>query len=187
MKRGPRFGVITIQNVSWLTLAERWRYLDELGFDSAWVTDHFTNSRQQVEPSLECGTLLSALATRTERIRIRTIVTNITFHNPAVLARQALTLDHVSGGRLELGIGAGGAPSDHDMTGVPHWDPPERAARLREFTEIVDQMLRNEVTTYQGHHYRVQNANMGPAPVQKPSPPLTLAAWGPKTLHVAAE
>jgi alkanesulfonate monooxygenase SsuD/methylene tetrahydromethanopterin reductase-like flavin-dependent oxidoreductase (luciferase family) len=187
MHRGLRFGVITIQNVPWATLAERWRYLDELGFDSAWVADRLTNYRQRAEPWLECWTLLSALATHTERIRIGTMVTNITFHNPVVLARQALTVDHVSGGRLELGIGAGGAPSDHDMTGVPYWDPPERAVRLREFTEIVDQMLRNEITTYHGHHYQVKNANMRPAPLQKPRPQLTLAAWGLKTLRVAAE
>jgi len=187
IRRGLRFGVITSKNAPWSVLAERWRYLDELGFDSAWVADHFTNYREQAEPWLECWTLLSTLATQTERIRIGTMVTNITFHNPAVLARQALTVDHVSGGRLELGIGAGGAPSDHDMTGVRYWDPPERAARLREFTEVVDQMLRNEVTTYRGGYYEVHNANMLPAPVQKPRPPLTLAAWGPKTLRVTAQ
>jgi len=107
MERGLRFGVITIQNVPWPTLVERWQYLDELGFDSAWVADHFTNHRERAEPWLECWTLLSALATYTGQIRIGTMVTNITFHNPAVLARQALTVDHVSGGRLELGIGAG--------------------------------------------------------------------------------
>src|SRR5215210_9140792 len=180
MQRELRFGVITIQNVPWPTLVERWRYLDELG-------NHFTNYREQAEPWLECWTLLSALATRTERIRIGTMVTNITFHNPAVLARQALTVDHVSGGRLELGIGAGGAPSDHDKVGVPFWDPPERAARLREFTEIVDHMFRNEVTAYGGRYYTVEEADMHPAPVQRPRPPLTLAAWGPKTLRVAAE
>jgi alkanesulfonate monooxygenase SsuD/methylene tetrahydromethanopterin reductase-like flavin-dependent oxidoreductase (luciferase family) len=96
-------------------------------------------------------------------------------------------VDHVSGGRLELGIGAGGAPSDHDKTGIPFWEPPERVARLREFTEIVDQMLRNEVTTYQGRYYRVEEADMHPAPVQRPRPPLTVAAWRPKTLRMAAE
>lgn len=71
------------------------------------------------------------------------------------------------------------------MTGVPYWDPPERSARLREFTEIVDQMLRNGVTTYRGEYYQVEDADMGP--VQKPRLPLAIAAWGPKTLRVAAE
>ena len=83
---------------------ERWRYLDELDFDSAWVADHFLNPF-----------FLSALAARTDRIRLGTIVTNISMHNPAVLAKQALTVDHVSDGRLELGIGAGGAETDHTM------------------------------------------------------------------------
>ena len=95
-------------------------------------------------------------------------------------------MDHVSGGRLELGIGAGGAETDHTMTGAPDWNPPERAARLREVVEILDQMLRNEVTTYQGHYYRVENSEMHPAPIQKPRPPLTVAALGPKTLKIAA-
>ena len=115
------------------------------------------------------------------------MVTNISLHNPAVLARQALTVDHVSDGRLELGIGAGGAPIDHAMTGVPDWEPPERAARLREFVEIVDRLLRDETTSYQGRYYRIENAEMHPAPVQKPRPPLTVAALGPKTLRTAAE
>ena len=187
MAQALRFGVMTIQNVSWSTLVERWRQLDDLGFDSAWVADHFTNPWYPSEPWLEGWTLLSALATHTERIRLGTMVTNISLHNPAVLARQALTVDHISGSRLVLGIGTGGAPIDHTMTGVPDWQPPERATRLREFAEIVDQMLRNEVTTYRGRYYQVENSEMHPAPVHKPRPPLTVAALGPKTLRIAAE
>lgn len=187
MERSLRFGVMTIQNVPWPTLVERWRYLDDLGFDSAWVADHFTNPWYPNESWLEAWTLLSALAVHTERIRLGTMVTNISLHNPAVLAKQALTVDHVSNGRLELGIGAGGAPTDHTMTGVPTWEPRERAARLREFVEIVDQLLRNEVTTYRGRYYHVEDSQMHPAPVQKPRPPLTLAALGPRTIKIAAE
>jgi alkanesulfonate monooxygenase SsuD/methylene tetrahydromethanopterin reductase-like flavin-dependent oxidoreductase (luciferase family) len=187
MTRALRFGVMTIQNVPWLTLVERWRYLDALGFDRAWVADHFTNPWYPEEPWLEGWTLLSALAAHTERIRLGTMVTNIALHNPAVLAKQALTVDHVSDGRLELGIGAGGAPTDHAMTGVPNWDPPERAARLREFVEIADRLLRNEATTYRGRYYQVESSQMHPASVQEPRPPLTVAALGPKTLRIAAE
>jgi alkanesulfonate monooxygenase SsuD/methylene tetrahydromethanopterin reductase-like flavin-dependent oxidoreductase (luciferase family) len=187
MTRPLSFGVMTIQNVSWPTLVERWKYLDELGFDSAWVADHFTNPWYPGEPWLEAWTLLSALAAHTQRIRLGTMVTNISLHNPAVLAKQAVTVDHVSDGRLELGIGAGGAPTDHAMTGVPNWDPPERAARLREFVEIVDRLLRDEATTYQGHYYQVENSQMHPASLQKPRPPLSIAALGPKTLRIAAQ
>lgn len=186
MERGLRFGVATLQNASWTTLVERWQYLDELGFDSAWVADHLVNPFYPSEPFLDGWTLLSALAAHTERIRLGTIVTNISLHNPAVLAKQALTVDHVSGGRLELGIGAGGAPTDHTMTGAPDWSPSERAARLREVVEILDQMLRNEVTTYRGHYYQIESAEMHPAPVQRPRPPLTLAALGPVSLKIAA-
>ena len=187
MERSLRFGVMTIQNVPWPTLVERWRYLDELGFDSAWVADHFTNPWYPNESWLEAWTLLSALAVHTERIRLGTMVTNISLHNPAVLAKQAMTVDHISNGRLEPGIGAGGAPTDHAMTGIPNWESRERAARLREFVEIVDQMLRNEMTTYLGRYYHVEDSQMHPAPVQKPRPPLTLAALGPRTIKTAAE
>lgn len=178
---------MTIQNVPLSTLVERWRYLDELGFDSAWVADHFTNPWYPNEPWLEGWTLLSALAVNTERIRLGTMVTNISLHNPAVLAKQALTVDHVSEGRLRLGIGAGGAPTDHTMTGVPDWEPRERTARLREFVEIVDQLLRNEVTTYRGSYYEVEGSQMHPGPVQRPRPPLAVAALGARTLKIAAE
>jgi len=177
---------MTLQNAPWATLLERWLLLDELGFDSVWVADHFAMSTRPGDPWLEGWTLLAALASHTKRLRVGTMVTNIALHNPAVLARQALTVDHVSGGRLELGIGAGGATTDHAMTGVPNWDPPERAARLREYVEIVDHLLRNEVTTYRGRYYRIEDAEVHPAPIQKPRPPLTLAAWGPTTLKLAA-
>jgi alkanesulfonate monooxygenase SsuD/methylene tetrahydromethanopterin reductase-like flavin-dependent oxidoreductase (luciferase family) len=94
--RTPRFGVMTIQNISWTSLLERWLYLDELGLDSAWVADHFTNHWYPDEPWLEGWTLLSALGACTERIRLGTLVTNIALHNPAVLAKQAVTVDRTS-------------------------------------------------------------------------------------------
>jgi alkanesulfonate monooxygenase SsuD/methylene tetrahydromethanopterin reductase-like flavin-dependent oxidoreductase (luciferase family) len=72
------------------------------------------------------------------------------------------------------------------MTGIPDWNPRERAARLRKVVEILDQMLPNEVTTYQGHHYQIESAEMHPASIQKPRPPLTIAALGPKSLKIAA-
>jgi alkanesulfonate monooxygenase SsuD/methylene tetrahydromethanopterin reductase-like flavin-dependent oxidoreductase (luciferase family) len=149
------------------------------------VADHFVDPFFPSEPFLDGCTLLSALATHTRRIRLGTIVTNISLHNPAVLAKQALTVDHVSGGRLELGIGAGGAETNHTMTGTPDWNPRERAARLREVVEILDQMLQNEVTAFQGNYYQVESAQMHPAPIQRPRSPLTIAALGPTSLKIA--
>ena len=187
MTQDLRFGIMTLQNIAWPLLLERWQLLDSSTFDSAWVADHFVTSRLPRAPWLDGWTLLAALGSRTSRIRLGPMVTTITYHNPAVLAKQALTVDHISNGRLELGIGAGGNPADHTMTGVPLWDTKERAGRFREFVEIVDTLLREETTTYAGRHYRLEDAVMRPAPVQQPRPPLTLAALGPRTIALAAK
>lgn len=182
-----RFGVITLPNVPWPRLVEQWQRLEDLGFDSVWDCDHFVNPYAPVEPWFEGWTLLAALAARTSRIRLGPLVTTIAYRNPALLAREALTVDHISGGRLELAIGAGGAPLDATMTGVDLWEAPERVRRFREFVEVVDGLLRNEATTYQGRYYRVQEALLYPAPVQQPRPPLTLAAEGPTALTLVAD
>ena len=182
-----RFGIWTPQITPWPEITKRWQHIETLGFDSLWVVDHFVNPILSESPWFEGWTLLAALAARTTTIRVGTLVTNIIYRNPALLARQALTVDHISQGRLELGIGATSALDvSHGMTGVEIWDVRERVDRFRETIEIVDQMLRNEVTTYQGHYYQINEAEMHPAPIQKPRPPLTIAAHGPKTLKIAA-
>lgn len=182
-----RFGVIMLPNLPWPLLAEKWRRLEDLGYDTAWDCDHFVDPYGPDSPWFEGWTLLAGLATRTERIRLGSLVTTITYRNPAMLAREALTVDHLSNGRLEIAIGAGGAPLDASMTGVEAWDPPERVARFREFVEIVDRLLRGEVVTREKGFYRVREARMQPAPVQRPRPPLTLAAEGPAALKIVAD
>ena len=181
------FGIWTPPITPWPEIAKRWQHIETLGFDSVWVADHFVNPYLSSGPWFEGWTLLAALAARTTTIRVGTLVTSIIYRNPALLARQALTVDHISQGRLELGIGAT-SPRDvsHGMTGVKVWDVGERVDRFRETIEIVDQMLRSEVTTYQGHYYQIKEAEMHPAPIQQPRPPLTIAANGPKTLKFAA-
>jgi alkanesulfonate monooxygenase SsuD/methylene tetrahydromethanopterin reductase-like flavin-dependent oxidoreductase (luciferase family) len=189
MAQKLRFGILTPQNVSWPLLVERWQYLEALGFDSVWLADHFVSPAQPNGPYFEAWTALAGLAARTTRVRLGTLVTSIAFRNPAVFAKQVLTVDHISQGRLELGLGAGYSPQglDHTMTGVENWPLSERLQRFREVVEIVDQMLRHEVTTYQGRYYQVHQASMHPAPVQHPRPPLTLATQGPKMLKLVAE
>ncbi len=182
-----RFGIIQLQNHPWARLLENCRLVESLGYDSLWVADHFVNSSSLHEDWLDGWSLLPALAAQTHTIRLGPLVTNIIYRNPAVLARQALTVDHISGGRLSVGIGATtGRDPSHRMTGVEVWNNAERVQRFREVIEIVDLMLRNEATTYRGRYYTVDDAVMRPAPIQKPRPPLTIAAIGPNTLKVAA-
>jgi len=114
-------------------------------------------------------------------------VTQIPLRNPAMLARAALTLDHVSHGRLEIGLGTGITvdPSYH-MVGIPNWEPRERVARFGEYVEIVDRLLRDEVTTFDGAFYSIVGAYMNPRPVQSPRPPIMVAALGPVMMRHAA-
>ena len=180
------FGIITLTDLPWPEAVQSWQCVESLGFDSVWDCDHFVCPGDPTRDWFEGWTLLSALATQTSRIRLGLLVTSITLQNPALLARKAMTVDHISNGRLELAIGCGGAPLDHSMTGTPYWEMPERINRFREVVEIVDAMLRQEETTYTGQYYCVEKAAMYPCPVQRPRPPLTIAAHGPKALEIAA-
>lgn len=181
-----RFGVITLQSLPWPSMVERWGLIESLGFDSAWLPDHFVNPRGPIDRWFECWTLLSALAARVPRVRVGTLVTTITLRTPAVLARQALTVDHVSEGRLILGMGAGGAPMDHSMTGIEPWDRPERFRRFREYVAVLDAMLRQERATYEGRYYRIREASMQPPPVQRPRPPIMIGGKSSALLRVTA-
>ncbi len=183
-----RFGIIQLQNRPWATLVENCLKVESLGYDSFWVADHFADGDNPKKIWFDGWSVLTALAAQTRTIRVGTLVTNIIYRNPAVIAKQALTVDHISRGRLNLGIGATTErdPS-HRMTGVEVWKTAERVQRFREVIQIVDQMLRNEITTYHGRYYTVTEARMVPPTVQRPRPPLTIAAIGPTTLKVAAK
>jgi alkanesulfonate monooxygenase SsuD/methylene tetrahydromethanopterin reductase-like flavin-dependent oxidoreductase (luciferase family) len=187
MAHGLRFGVLFLPNVSWPVLRERVVRAEELGIETAGLADHFVDWTNPANPWFESWTALTGLAGATKSIRLASWVTQIALRNPAMLARQALTLDHVSGGRLDLGLGTGiaGDPS-YDMIGVPSWEPAERVARLAEYVQIVDRLLRDEVTSFAGTYYRVDGATVNPRPVQVPRPPITIAALGPVLMRVAA-
>jgi len=185
------FGVITLQSQPWGVLVEGWKHIESLGFDSAWIADHFLNYREPTRPYLEAWTLLSGLAAVTEKIRVGTLVTAVPLRHPAMLARQALTTDHISNGRLNLGIGTGVAGSlgetVYEMIGIDDWKPAERIARFREQIQILDRLLRERVSSYSGKYYRLKDVAMYPAPVQKPRPPIIVGSIGPRTLKIAAE
>lgn len=184
-----RFGVITPQWVLWDKLVEQWQYVEKLGFDSVWVADHWVNFMQTHTPWFDAWTLLGGLALHTTRIRFGPLISPIPFHNPAFLARRALTVDHISSGRLELGLGAG-IPGEYDpsysMAGIEDYSGRERVERFKEGVIIIDMLLSQDVSTYQGNYYKVQDAVMQPRPFQKPRPPITIGAIGPAMRRLAA-
>jgi len=188
MEQKLRFVVGAIQDTSWAEMISRWQRIESMGLDGVMLADHFVNFAQPKAPWFEAWTLLAALATQTKTIRIG-LLTAIPWRNPAFLARQAMTVDHISNGRLDLGLGAG-APGAIDisyaMTGTPDWPARERVERFREVVEIIDQLLRNPESTYEGHHYQLKGTIMNPLPVQKPRPPLMIGANGPRMLKIAA-
>ena len=186
MNREMRFQAMILPNLGWEELLGRFRHVEELGFDLASTGDHFCDWSNPPSPWFEMWGVLAGVAQGTERIRIAPCVAQIPLRNPAMLARQALTVDHISGGRLEIGLGLG-LPIDpsYEMIGMENWTNPERVAHFTEYVEIVDKMLSNEVTTYSGKHYQVKGATMNPRSSQHPRPPITVAALGPVMVRKA--
>jgi alkanesulfonate monooxygenase SsuD/methylene tetrahydromethanopterin reductase-like flavin-dependent oxidoreductase (luciferase family) len=187
MKPRMRFGLCTDQNLPWPTLVERWQLFERLGFDSVWDCDHFNQPSRPTGPYYEGWTLLAALAARTERIRVGVLVSCNTFRHPGLLAQEAVTVDHVSGGRLELGLGAGWFVPEHERFGIPFPPPGELVGRFHEAVRIVDSLLRHETTTFAGQYYRLDGAYVRPGPIQKPRPPFTLGAHRSRMLRICAE
>ena len=181
------FGLCTDQNLSFETLVERWQYFERLGFDSVWDCDHLNQTSQPTAPYFEGWTLLAALAVHTTRIRIGVLVSCNTFRHPGLLAQQAVTVDHVSNGRLELGMGAGYAEGEHSRFGIPLPAPGDRRRAFHEAVQIVDSLLRNPSTTFSGRYYQLDGAYVHPAPVQRPRPPLTIGAHQTRMLRICAE
>jgi alkanesulfonate monooxygenase SsuD/methylene tetrahydromethanopterin reductase-like flavin-dependent oxidoreductase (luciferase family) len=182
-----RVGLCTDQNLPYLTTVERWQLFDRLGYDSAWVCDHYLQPSRPTGPYFEGWTLLAALAAQTRSIRVGVLVSSNTFRHPALLAKESVTVDHISNGRLEVGIGAGWYVPEHQVFGLDFPGPSELVSRFREAIEVVDSLFRNELTTYGGKYYHLTEAPMRPRPIQQPRPPLTLGAHGPKMLRVVAE
>jgi len=182
-----RFHVLTLPGQGYSTYRDQVLRIEELGFDVAAVPDHFCDWANPPAPWMECWTLLAALAVETSTIRLASNVAQIPLRNPGVLAHQAVTVDQVSNGRLELGLGTGLAiDPGTEMIGLPNWSNAERVARFGEYIEIVGQLLSQEVTPYEGKYYSAAGAVMNPSSVQTPRIPIVAAALGPLMMTHAA-
>jgi alkanesulfonate monooxygenase SsuD/methylene tetrahydromethanopterin reductase-like flavin-dependent oxidoreductase (luciferase family) len=170
-------------------LRRSWAVSDDAGFDSAWVFDHFAPMGPvRTGDVFEAWTLLGAMAQATRRLRIGCMVTGNTNRPPGFLAKMAATVDHLSGGRLEFGFGAGGDDYVDQMFGRPLRPPAERIERWAEACGILRLLWTEATTTYHGKHYRLEAATSDPKPVQRPGPPMWLGSSGERLgLRVVAE
>ncbi len=184
----PRFGLFLGQvGHDWPSLLDRFQMAEELGYDHAWLVDHFVDTDGDLsKPCMEAWTLLAGIAARTSRIRLGVLVSSNTYRHPALLLKEAVTMDHISGGRLILGIGSGWHEPEHRMYGFPFPPAAERVGRLEEAVQVLDALQRQERTTFHGRYYELEDAPFEPKPLQLPRIPLLIAAHRPRMLRLAA-
>lgn len=185
-----RFGVQAApQQISWTELKEVWQEVEALGFDSLWVNDHMLPSVGPTDAAnMEGWATLAAMAALTSKVKIGALVTANTFRHPAVLAKMATTIDHISNGRLILGMGSGYFEQEHKVYGIPFPTTHERAQRLEEAIQVIRTLWTQETASFQGDYYQLANAPFVPKPVQKPHPPIMIGGMGEKlTLPIVAK
>jgi len=185
-----RFGIVSGTREPFPELVRRWQEAESLGFDTVWVTDHFiTGSEpgQDLEPILEAWTSIAALAMATTTIRFGVMVTGNTYRNPALLAKQAVTIDHISDGRLILGFGAGWWEREHAAYGYDFPSNRELVDRFGEALEIMTRLQEDERATVRGQYYWGDDAPFEPKPIQRPHVPLLVGASGPRMLRLTAK
>ena len=183
---GLRFGMAPDQNLPFEELLKRWRYYESLGLDSLWGCDHFNQPSCPTGPYFESWTTLAGLAAGTKQVRIGVLVSSNTFRHPALLAQQAITVDHISQGRLDVGVGAGWFVDEHQRFGIALPPPGELVGRFHEAVQIIDGLMRNEATSFNGRYYQLSQASLKPRPIQSPRPPLTLAGHKRRMLGICA-
>jgi F420-dependent oxidoreductase-like protein len=182
-----RFGLkLSGQDTTIEALRAVWRLADEAGLDHVWDFDHLASIGDggPDRPIYEGWTLQAAMAEATSRVRIGCLVTGNTYRNPALLAKSAVTVDHLSGGRLEFGIGAAWAEIEHQMYGFEGLD--HRVGRLSESLRIIKSLFTEDRTNFEGRYYHFKDAIANPKPIQKPHPPFWIGASGPSTLRLVA-
>jgi alkanesulfonate monooxygenase SsuD/methylene tetrahydromethanopterin reductase-like flavin-dependent oxidoreductase (luciferase family) len=172
---------------SYADVLHRAQRCEQAGIGTLWLYDHLYGPGAPDYPSLEAWTLATALLSRTERLRVGHMVLCNQFRHPAVLAKMATTLDQISAGRLQLGIGSGSIADEHERTGLPWGTFAERSQRLGETLEILHQAFADERIDFSGEHYLVRDMPVKPGPVQRPRPPIVVGGVGERyTLPLVA-
>lgn len=179
-------GVQTPTQRPWQEIVEQWVWLEEIGFDSLWLADHYVPPFKLDGPIFEAWTLVGGLALATHRVRLGVLVSCNTFRHPPLVAKEAATIDHVSNGRLEFGLGAGWFVPEHEMFGIPFPTNKELVERFQEAVEICHLLFTQDITTYDGQYYQLFDAPFRPAPLQQPRIPFTLGAHGPRMMRIVA-
>jgi F420-dependent oxidoreductase-like protein len=190
MAHRVRFGIQTPQqNCSWQDLVSVWKTIDQAGYDTAFAFDHFFPIFSDPSgPCFEGWVGLAALAGHTSKVEVGLLVTGNTYRNPALLAKMAVTLDHSTGGRLILGIGAGWFEQEHVAYGFPFYTTAERIRRFDEAMGIIKSLWTEKQTTINGKYYSIKDAWCEPKPFRKPYPPILIGAAGEKmNLKVVAK
>jgi F420-dependent oxidoreductase-like protein len=175
-----RFGLDVAQHqLTWEDLVSRARLAEDADLDGVWVFDHFKALYADPHgPALEAWTLLAGLARETSRVRLGTLVTGMTHRHPSVLAAEVVTVDHLSGGRVECAVGAAWNEAEHRELGIPFPPVHERMDRLEEGVEVLRRLFTEDDVTFEGRHFRVEAASYHPRPVQKPHPPIWIGGNG---------
>lgn len=182
-----RISTVILPHQRWAEARTTWLRAEELGLHAAYTYDHLSWRSFRDRPWFEAMTTLAAAAVSTSTLRLGTLVTSPNFRHPAPLAKELLTLDDLSQGRLVVGIGSGGTGFDAEALGAPPWPAAERSARFREFTALLDQLLTTDETTSVGTYYSAHAVVRHPAPIASPRPPFVVSALGSKAMEVAAE
>lgn len=181
-----RVGVVILPDATWPELRARWVEAEARGFRTSWTYDHLSWRSLRDGPWLGTVPLLAAVAEATTHVRFGTLVTSPNFRHPGLLAKDAMTLDQISGGRFDLGIGAGGAGFDASVLGQNPLELTQRAARFEEFVGALDGLLREPASSHSGEYFTVNESRTHPGCSQQPRVPFTIAAAGPRALRVAA-
>lgn len=182
-----RVGLVVGQRESWPELVRRAQLVEELGLDTIWVVDHFFGGSDELGDTHEAYTVLAGLAMATSSARLGVMVAGNTYRNPAVLLKQAVTVDHISEGRVDFGIGAGWWEREHEAYSYVFPSAGDRVSMFEEALEAIDSFQRNERTNSEGEFYQYVNTPFEPKPIQSPRMPMLVGAGGPRMLGITAK